>query len=226
MSKNPKNSISEPIILYKNDNVSKTFATMRSKMLDSEGENTIRSIMMTSAIRGEGVSTVALNYAAVTAESDGSRVLLIDSNLRHPSLHKVFGVDNSVGLSDVLFADIDLKQAIQNSGMPNLDILPAGEYKVNLNRLFSRSSVKRALDRINNSYDSIILDSPAVTAFPDASTIAGAVDGVLLVIAAHRTRREVITEAISRLESSGAHLVGTTLNKRAYVIPATIYNKL
>ncbi|PJA30444.1 MAG: hypothetical protein CO189_00040 [candidate division Zixibacteria bacterium CG_4_9_14_3_um_filter_46_8] len=217
---------SEPLRLYLDERFAKVFGSITSNILNREGENTIRSIVVTSAVRGEGVSTIALNYAAVSATSESMKVLLIDANLRHPSLHRALDAENSKGFSDILFSDIKPAQAVLKTSIENLHFLPAGQFQANLNRVFSKTAVKQAISGLNDQYDFIIMDSPAVSAFPDAATIAGAVDGVLMVISAHRTRREVIAESTKCLENTGAHILGSILNKRTYVIPERLYRRL
>ncbi len=224
--KKKENTIKEPLILYKNEKLAKALAGVKANILNREGERTIKSILITSSVRGEGTTTVALNYAAVSSESDGTKTLLIDANLRHPMIHKVFGIDNTRGFSEIVFEQANPSETIKASGIANLDIIPAGGLQVNLNRVFSKTLLRKAISEISGDYEAVILDGPAVSVFPDAPTMAGLVDGVIIVVAAHRTRREVIIEAKERLEEVGGHLLGTVLNKREYVIPERIYRKL
>ncbi len=217
---------SEPIILYRSENIANAFTIIRGNIQNNEGEKAIKTICVTSSIRGEGSSTIALNFAASAAEADNQRILLLDANLRHPSLHKVFGIDNSDGLSDILFGNAQPEDVVKNTGITNLQLVPAGELQINLNRVFSRTAIKRALNSFGEKYDLIVLDSPPVTKFSDASTISGAVDGMILVVAAHRTRSEVISEALKQLNNSGAHILGSILNKREYIIPNSFYKRL
>jgi capsular exopolysaccharide synthesis family protein len=217
---------SELIILYDDERISKAFAAIRSNIQNLEGERTIKSIMFTGSIRGEGTSTIAFNFAASTAETGEARVLLIDANLRHPCQHKLLGIDNAIGLSNVLFDNARVEQAVKRTSINNLDLMPSGNLQINLNRLLNKESFKRTLNSLEDKYSNIIIDCPPVTVFSDAVTISGEVDGVIVVVAAHKTRREVIGGAIKQLENSGAHLLGSVLNKREYVIPEKIYRKL
>jgi succinoglycan biosynthesis transport protein ExoP len=221
-----KRNSGEPVILYRNEYYSKAFTGIMGNIENDEGENTIRSILVTSSVAGEGASTIALNFAAVLAAADTGRVLLVDADLRHPVIHKVLGVSNSAGFSDILFGNADAGGMIKSSGVKNLDVIPAGSFQANLNRVFSKNTFKRALGHIAGDYDHIVFDSPPVTVFPDAAAIAGGVDGVLLVIAAHRTRWEIIEGATRKLNKSGAHLLGTILNKRRFVIPSRVYKRI
>ncbi|MBD3169397.1 MAG: polysaccharide biosynthesis tyrosine autokinase [candidate division Zixibacteria bacterium] len=216
----------EPLILYRDEDHRKIFSSIQLKIRNQEGERTIRSICLTSSIRFEGTSTWAMNLAAATAENNDSRILLIDGNLRHPGLHKVFGMENKTGFSDLLFGNAQANEAIYNTGIKNLSFIPAGGFQVNLNRVLNKAVIKPVLDDIGTGYEWVIIDSPAVTAFPDAVTYSSVVDGTIIVIAAHRTRREIIQETQRQLEQSGAHILGTVLNRREYVIPDNVYRRL
>jgi capsular exopolysaccharide synthesis family protein len=183
-------------------------------------------ILVTSAISGEGTSTVARNIALALAQHRAERVLLIDANLRSPSQHKFFGVENPDGLSDVLLGPKILTSVIQDGVAPGLSLLAAGQAMASPAQLLTVASLHSVIMALLSLYDWVIIDSPPATAFPDVATIAAACGGAILVVEAEKTRKEVVEEAKRVLEVSGVDLLGAVLNRRHYHIPGFIYRRL
>ena len=183
-------------------------------------------ILVTSAVSGEGTSTVARNIASALAQHRAERVLLIDANLRSPSQHQAFGLEQADGLGDVLLGPTTVTSAVREDVVPGLSLLASGRAMESPAQLLTVASLHSVILALLSLYDWIIIDSPPATSYPDVATIAAAVGGAILVVDAENTRQEVVEEAKRVLEVSGADLLGAVLNRRRYHIPGFIYRKL
>jgi len=179
-------------------------------------------IGVTSCRRREGVSTVAANLAVSAAQPDGARVLVVDANVAHPALHQMFGVAPAPGLLDVLAGTVPLPQAIQATAVAHVDCLAAGSSPENHltasapedgRPIFSPAKVAGLLTLLAGDYDLLILDLPAAEAAPQAMNLAARLDGLLLVVEAERTSREMAAQRKQQLTDLGANLLGVVLNK-------------
>jgi capsular exopolysaccharide synthesis family protein len=183
-------------------------------------------ILVTSAVSGEGTSTVARNIALALAQHRAERVLLIDANLRTPSQHKAFGLECPDGLGDVLLGPTVLTSAVQDDVVPGLSLLASGLAMESPAQLLTVASLHSVIMALLSLYDWIIIDSPPATTYPDVATIAAAAGGAILVVEAEKTRKEVVEEAKRVLDVSGVDLLGAVLNRRRYHIPNAIYKRL
>jgi polysaccharide biosynthesis transport protein len=170
-----------------------------------------RAVLVSSAHAGDGKTSTAANLA-VAAARVGLRTLLIDTDLRRPTLHKRFGLGATSGLTDVLLSGDDLREHVVNVGVDNLRVLPAGTIPPNPHELLA-SPAMRALEReVMRRADLVIYDSPAVLAVPDALELGRHADVTILVGRAGSTSRRQLTAAVERLEQVGTHVAGTVLN--------------
>jgi capsular exopolysaccharide synthesis family protein len=183
-------------------------------------------ILFASAVPGEGTSTVALSTALALAQHRTEKVVLIDANLRSPSLHKAFGIDVSVGLGDVLLGSTPVTTAVNNEISPGLSLLTAGGAKESPAQLLTVASFQGIVVALMSLYDWIIIDSPPATTYPDVATIAAVAGGAMLVVEAEKTRQEVVEEAKRILDVSDAALLGAVLNRRRFHIPDFLYKRL
>jgi capsular exopolysaccharide synthesis family protein len=168
-----------------------------------------RSLLITSSRQGEGKSTTALALAADFA-SIGLKVLLIDADLRRPSLHRVVGGHNDAGLSDVL-GDAALDDVVQR--FENIDFLASGRTSSNPAEVLSSGRVAEFIDRSSQTYDMIILDGPPVLGLADAPQLARVVEGTLFVVEASKSQRSHIQAALRRLRAVNALIFGIILTK-------------
>ena len=189
----------------------------------ASGENVV---LFSSAVSGEGTSTVARSTAVALAQHRNERVLLIDANLRSPSQHQEFGIDVTDGLGDILLGTTTVASAVQEEVMPGLSLLTSGCAMESPAQLLTVSSLHSVILAVVSLYDWVIIDGPPATAYPDVATIAAAVSGAILVIEAESTRQEVVEEARRVLETSGVDVLGAVLNRRRYHIPGFIYRRL
>ncbi|MEW6541829.1 MAG: CpsD/CapB family tyrosine-protein kinase [Bacillota bacterium] len=188
------------------------YRTLRTNLGFAAPDRAAKVILITSAGPEEGKTTTAGNLAVVLAQA-GHGVCLLDADLRKPRLHKVFGVENEVGLTNVLSQNLALEKAVVQSAAGGVALLPSGPIPPNPAELLGSGRMKEVLGRLAERYDFVLVDSPPVLAVTDASLLAARVDGVLLVIRAADTRVEPAQEAKARLEKTGGRILGVTLNK-------------
>lgn len=183
-------------------------------------------ILVSSAVPGEGTSTIARNVATALSQPGTEQVLLVDANLRTPSQHSVFGVEREKGLSEVLKGEMTLTSVL-HSGIGNgISFITSGGPVKSPTQLLTAAGVQGVMMALLSLFDWIIVDSPPVTAYPDAASLAAASGAVILVIRAESTRSEVIDEAKNILENTGVELLGAVLNRRRFHIPSAIYKWL
>ncbi len=186
--------------------------TLRNSIMLSELERQFRTMLVTSASPSEGKSTIAVHLAVAHAQQH-HRTLLIDGDMRRPSLHKRFGLSNVVGLSDVLLDHLLWREALVTvPGVPDLDILTSGSVARRAADLIGRG-LQRILDEASRDYDLIILDAPPLLGFPEPLQMAAAVDGVIIVARAGQTNRKGVATVIATLRRLRANLVGLVLNE-------------
>lgn len=183
-------------------------------------------IHFSSAVAGEGTSTVARNTAVVLARHETDQVLLIDANLRTPSQHRAFGVEREPGLSDILMGASKVASVIRGDVAEKLALITAGAVVPSPAQLLSVPALQSVMMSLLSLYDWIVIDGPPVTSFPDSMSLAGAAGGAVLVVRAEKTRSEVAEEAVKNLESTGVDVLGAVLNERRFHIPEFVYKKL
>jgi capsular exopolysaccharide synthesis family protein len=186
----------------------------------------IKMVALCSSTSKEGCSTIALNLAASLAKDKECRVVLVDTNLRQPSLHTSLDVPVSPGFSDVIHEGIDVHAAIKESAIPNLFILTSGVTPANPSVTFESSRLVDMIEVLGNEFDWVIFDSPPVNDYSDSTLLAPRLDAVIMVVQAENKRAEVAIQAKERLEEAGAKIIGAVLNRRRFVIPEIVYRRL
>ena len=193
-------------------NFDEAIRTLRNSILLSDFDRRTKSLLITSAAPGEGKSTMAAHLAVAHAEQ-GHRTLLIDGDLRRPSLHRRFNVPGSLGLSNVLLAELGWRDAvIKLEQPPDLHFLPAGSGSRRASDLIGRGLVEM-LDEASLEYDLVILDAPPMLGFAEPLQMATAVDGVLVVARAGETPLTAVRGVIATLNRLRAKVVGVVLNE-------------
>ncbi|PKO17339.1 MAG: protein tyrosine kinase, partial [Chloroflexi bacterium HGW-Chloroflexi-1] len=162
----------------------------------------------------EGKSTTAANLAVVMAQT-GQRVVLVDTDLRRPVMHKVFGAANNTGLTSALLNgdQVVLDGHLQGTEVENLSLLTSGPIPPNPSELLGSHRMARLVEKLVGQADLVIFDSPPVLAVTDAAVMGRQVDGVLLVVDAGQTREQVVAQAAAELQKTGANLLGVVLNR-------------
>lgn len=170
-----------------------------------------RRLLITSAGPREGKTTSSINLA-ITFAAAGRRVVLVDADLRRPSLHHAFGMANEHGLSTLIGGTSSVDEVAQQSPQANLWIIPSGPRPANPAELLGSPECKAALDRLNEAFDLVIIDTPPVVAVTDAVVLANDVDGVILVIKSFKVARDLVLQAKRQLVDVDARLIGVILN--------------
>jgi capsular exopolysaccharide synthesis family protein len=186
--------------------------TIRNTILLSDFEGRLRSIVITSAAPSEGKTTIAAHLAIANADR-GKKTLIVDGDLRRPSLHTKFGITPREGLSNVLTGEMQWQDVVLPvEGKPNLSVLPAGLGSHRAADLIG-PRLATLLDEFAKEYDLVILDSPPLLGFAECLQMATAADGVLIISRAGETRRGAVAEVISVLNRLRANIIGVVLNQ-------------
>ncbi|WP_226795165.1 GumC family protein [Altererythrobacter sp. CC-YST694] len=192
--------------------VAEAYGSLRGALLYSTRQGLPKVLAVTSAQPTEGKSTTAFAIAAGFARM-GRSVLLIDADMRRPSVHTWLGYDNRKGLSSLLVSADPAESAVLHTGMPNFDALPSGPIPPSPTELLTSPRMMGLIDEFAAKYDVVLCDSPPVLGLADAPTLAALADGVVFVIEADRGRRGALKTALKRLRSVNAALLGAVLTK-------------
>ncbi len=186
------------------------FRTLRSRLYRMRESQPLQTILISSAIPAEGKTVVSSNLAFALVRQQGSRVLLIDADLRSPRVHMLLGAPAAPGMADYLQNTATEFQVTQRSTEDGLCFIPAGNHVTHPSELISSGRMKEFLDRMKPAFDWIIIDSPPALPVADASVLGGLVDGVLFVVRANSTPSEASQKACKELRD--AHILGVVLN--------------
>lgn len=198
------------------------FRTLRTNLRFSHVDVPRRVVLVTSTGPEEGKSTVVSNLGASLAQS-GRRTLVIDTDLRRPSLHRTLGAPRSRGLADILAGDASPEDAIRSTRIGGLDVLPCGTVPANPAELIESARLQELLAALRGRYEYVILDSPPAGGLVDASLLSSLADGVLFVIEPGRFDWRAIRGALRQLERAGARVYGAVLNKAEADGAASLY---
>jgi tyrosine-protein kinase len=193
--------------------ISEAYRVLRTNLQFSSLDKPIRTLLVTSPNPVEGKSTTVANLGVVMAQT-GKSVIVVDADLRRPTLHRVFELENSRGLTDALLnAEPGLDGHLQPTKVENLRLLSTGPLPPNPSELLGSQRMAALIERLKEEADVVLFDSPPSLAVTDASVLATQTDGVLIVTDAGRTRRNPARESSERLRQVGANLVGVALNR-------------
>lgn len=199
-------------ILQPSSSIAEAVRTLRANVQFSIANNLKTALLVSSALPGEGKTTVAANLAVSLAQS-GKRVILVDADLRKPTVHEVFNISAATGLSTLLLDErLSPAEALAETSIAGLSILSSGPVPSDFAELISSQLMRRRLGEIKEMADVLIIDSPPVLPVTDASVLSTLCDGVILVVDSRRTRREAVKVAAQNLSQVGAKIVGVVLN--------------
>lgn len=191
--------------------ISEQFRTMRTNIRFSMPNQDIKTLLVTSSIAGEGKSTNAANLGVVFAQ-EGKKVIIIDTDMRKPTLHHTFSTLNSNGLSDVLTRQEIYFNVIQETTVEGLSIIPSGPLPPNPVELLSSKTMDIFLQDLIKDFDIIILDAPPLLSVSDAQILSNKCDGTLLVVNMDIVKKVDVLKAKTTLASSKAKILGVVLN--------------
>lgn len=187
------------------------YRVLRTNLLFSRKDERLNTICVVSAGAGEGKSTTAINLATVFAMA-GDRVVLVDSDFRRPTLHKLLGVSNKVGLTDYLFREKALDEVTVSTKLETLSFIPSGKISSSALGLLSSHQMKALIAELKRKYDFVFFDSPPIIGVSDAAILASEVDLTLQVIQYRRYPQPMYLRAKQIIEKVGGNLIGIVLN--------------
>jgi polysaccharide biosynthesis transport protein len=193
--------------------ISEAYRDLRTSiLLSASADRSPRVLLVTSSLKGEGKSTTSVNLAITLAQAN-ERVLLMDCDMRNPSIHRIIGLPNTNGLSNFLSGtSMDSAPLIQPTQVPNLFVFSAGRVPPNPSELIGSTRMKKCIMALSEHFDRVLIDSPPVLAVTDARILATIVDGVVLVIKGGETNKEAVMRARRLLRDVHARILGTMLN--------------
>jgi capsular exopolysaccharide synthesis family protein len=197
--------------------------SIRTNILFMSPDRPLRTMVVTSPSPQEGKTTTAINLGVTMAEA-GGRVLIIDTDMRRPRLHRSFGVPNQTGISTVIVGKTTLEEAVKRTDVPNLDVLTCGPVPPNPSELLHTDRFRAVLADCAKLYDRIILDSPPTSAVTDPTVLGNLSDGVVLVVKAGETTRDAAMHARRQLAAAKARLFGVVVNAIDFSNPAYGYD--
>ncbi|MCE5327562.1 MAG: CpsD/CapB family tyrosine-protein kinase [Planctomycetaceae bacterium] len=190
------------------------------------GRSVGKSVMVCSIGQQEGATTVASALAlAGSVPAGNERVALVDLNFRSPALHEVMGLEQNLGVSEMVLDGVAPEIAAQ-SVTPGLDVFAAGGGSQRFLEILRSDALRGVLASLAAKYDRVVVDVPAANAYPDAQMVAAIVKDVVLVVRADQTPREAVAMAKKRIEGAGGRVAGVILNMRMYPIPKFLYNRV
>ena len=187
------------------------YRVLRTNLLFSRKDEAFNTIVVVSAGAGEGKSTTTINLATVFAQG-GSRILIVDSDLRRPTMHKLFKVSNNLGLTNYLLKQNTIAEIVQTTSVPNLDFMASGKLPNSSMGILGSAQMKEMIAELKKRYDFIFFDSPPILGVSDASILASEVDLVMQVIQYRRYPQPMTVRAKQMIEKVGGNLVGIVLN--------------
>lgn len=206
-------------ILRPESYVSEQFRMLRGRIESLAAQRPIRSVAITSANPGEGKSTAAINLAVVESLGLNQRVLIVDCDMRRPTVHRSLGLSADAGIGEVLLGRATLDQAIVRAEGTNLDALVVRSQPDNPSELLASVRMKSLLEEMASSYDRIILDTPATLGLPDSKIVSDLCDGVVVVVRADVTPREevgAVLDILDRRRILGMVLNGADISRESY----------
>ena len=187
------------------------YRTVRTNLQFAWLDQPHRSIVITSASGGEGKTTTTANLGVVAAQA-GSRVCLVDADLRRPALHRVFGLGNTRGLSTALVENLPFSTIAQHTNITNLSVLTSGPLPPNPSELVGSQRMRQLLEAAASHFDLIFCDTPPVISVADALALAAQCDGVILVVRAGMVPHQVVRRAAQQIETVKSRILGVLLN--------------
>jgi capsular exopolysaccharide synthesis family protein len=206
-------SSDQPLVLAKSDvapQVRESYRALRTRLLRMQASVGLRSVILSSAMSREGKTLTSINLALTCSRLNSYRVLVIDCDLRTRGLTRLLGNPAGPGLSEILAGKAEYEDAIMATENPNLYVLGAGSLSMHAPELYAGTQWKELMSWCNENFKLVIVDSPPILPVADFEQIVGSCDGVLMVVRAYQTQRELLGKTVSRLDPK--KLIGVILN--------------
>ncbi|MGE7093361.1 CpsD/CapB family tyrosine-protein kinase [Lysinibacillus sp. NPDC048646] len=203
-----------------NSIVSEQFRTIRTNITFSMPDKNIKTILVTSATPGEGKSTNVANIGVVFAQ-EGKKIVIVDADLRKPTMHYTFLLQNVRGLSNILTRQSTMLDVINRTDIPNLFVLTSGPIPPNPAELLASKTLESVMEELKKEFDIIIFDAPPILSVTDAQILSNKCDGTLLIVNSGAVENSSVLKAKASLESSKANILGVVLNN--YKLPRSQY---
>lgn len=192
--------------------VAEQFRNLRTNIEFSSLDYGIKSIVVTSSIYGEGKSTIISNLA-VSMVSSGKRVIIVDCDIRRPTIHKVFLRSNSKGLTSILVKNKKIDGNVIPTKIPNLYVLPSGPTIPNPSEILGSKNMKELLIQLSNDYDMVLIDTPPLYYLSDAQILSALAQGTIIVTAYGKLDENELLSAKEKIENVGGKILGVVINK-------------
>lgn len=199
VAKEPKSAIAE------------AYRTLRTNIQFANLDRSVKKILITSVGPGEGKTTTVVNLG-VTMAMTGSRTLIVDSDLRRPTVHKFLGLDNTIGMTTFLADRCSIEDALRQTEVPQVSVLTSGPIPPNPAELLGSRKVAQLIADLETGFDAILFDSPPVISVSDAMVLSTLVDGVILVIRSGGLPFDIVRRGKEQLEGVKANFLGTVIN--------------
>jgi capsular exopolysaccharide synthesis family protein len=183
-----------------------------------------RVLLFSSSLRGEGTTETVVGLGLTLAAAMGKKTAVIDCNAFHPDLHARFGTQKE-GLSEYLQKEIPIEQALVNTIVPNLHIMPLGARAQTLGA-YGEGELEELISVLRDKFDYVLFDSAPIGVHPEGLILCNKVDAVVLVVKHGKTRREVVRRTKEMIERAGGSMLGVVFNKRTFPIPSFLYRRL
>jgi receptor protein-tyrosine kinase len=200
------------IFLNGSSPLTESFRQLRTTLFALGSDAPLKTLLVTSAQIGEGKSTIVSNLAYSMGHS-GRQVVIVDGNLRRPTLHELFGVPNRLGLSNILTREVSLDEALQDSGLPGIQVLTSGPLPPHPAFLLDSHYMMELLDMLSARFDMVLIDSPPLLEFADTSVLALSAKNVLMVVERSQARQESLRGALQKLDEIKIEPLGLVVNR-------------
>ncbi|MFK4567572.1 CpsD/CapB family tyrosine-protein kinase [Enterococcus sp. UD-01] len=203
--------------------ISEQYRTIRTNIQFAMVDRELKTLVVTSSGPSEGKSTTSANLAIVFANS-GKRILLVDADMRKPTVAKTFSIDNSRGISTILGnRETTLKQVIRTSGIDNLSLMTSGPKPPNPSELLESNRMTDLIQKLKEQYDLVIFDMPPVVAVTDAQIVASKTDGTIMVVRENVSKKDSLLKAKNLLEMVDANILGVVYNGSKNIVDQGYY---
>jgi Mrp family chromosome partitioning ATPase len=192
----------------------------------NSGPQAPRVVVFAASESGNGCSSICASAAELLAAQVSGTVCLVDANLRGPGLHQQFGVENEFGLADALQGNEPLLTYARTMSRPNLWMVSSGSSTEAALPLLTTDRMRQRISELRSIADYVLIDASAMNTSNDASVLAAAADGLVLVLKANSSRRETLKKEVHDLQAANVRVLGAVLNQRTFPIPESIYNRL